>query len=174
MLSLLVQSTLFLLFSRNFPNIHCDRIEARPRIVNGVTASNIIPYQASLRVSIRDRASFGRGHTCGAVLISDRVLLTAAHCLYDGNSLRSAFDLRIVLASLNRYHYSSETIVRPLKRIIVHPEYRRGQGLRHDIGILFVSITRVILLYYVVFNWIHFIDIFSFVHLSSSPTMCKL
>lgn len=136
-----IQSAIFLLFFRNFVNINCDKINLSPRVVNGVTAQNIIPYQASLRVTIRDRASFGRGHTCGAVLISDRVLLTAAHCLYDGTRLRSAFDLRIVLASLNRNHYSSETIVRPLRKIIVHPEYQRlgSNGPGNDIGILFVS-----------------------------------
>lgn len=134
-------SAFILIFLIRFSLIKCDNIVASPRIVNGETARQIIPYQASLRVSIRDRASFGRGHTCGAVLITDRVLLTAAHCLYDDAQLRTAFDLRVALASLNRNHYSAETIVRPLRRIVVHPEYRRSQSVRHDIGILFVSLS---------------------------------
>lgn len=146
-------SALFLIFLVDFTLINCDSIKASPRIVNGETANQIIPYQASLRVSIRDRASFGRGHTCGAVLITDRVLLTAAHCLYDDNQLRTAFDLRIVLASLNRNQYSAETIVRPLRRIVVHPEYMRGRSVRHDIGILFVSSWDLIDIFLFVLNY---------------------
>jgi trypsin len=131
---------LFIFFSSNILFVSSENKGLNPKIVNGITVENIIPYQVSLRVSIRDRVKFGRGHTCGAVLISDKVVLTAAHCLYDGNQPRSMFDLRVVLASLNRFHYTSDTVIRTLRKIVVHPGYRRGHGLQNDIGILFVRL----------------------------------
>ena len=36
-------------------------IGVEEKIVNGVEASNFIPYQASIRVAIRDQSRFGRG-----------------------------------------------------------------------------------------------------------------
>lgn len=36
-------------------------VEIDRRVVNGIAASNYIPYQASVRVSVRDHARFGRG-----------------------------------------------------------------------------------------------------------------
>lgn len=79
------------------------------------------------------------GHTCGGVLISQRTVTTAAHCLYNGIQRRNIFDLRVVLGSINRYMYTQETVTRPLEKIIVHPEYRRGESFSHDIGLLIVS-----------------------------------
>lgn len=35
--------------------------DVESRIVNGVEAENFIPYQASIRVTIRDQSRFGRG-----------------------------------------------------------------------------------------------------------------
>lgn len=90
---------------------------------------------------------FLQGHTCGGVLISKRTVTTAAHCLFDGNRRRNIFDLIVVLGSLNRNVYTKETLVRPAERIIVHPEYRRGGGFAHDIGLIIVSIHLILLSY---------------------------
>lgn len=66
-------------------------------------------------------------------------MATAAHCLFSGNNQRNAFDLRIVLGSLDRHVFTRETVIRPAERIIVHPEYRRGESFAHDIGLIIVS-----------------------------------
>lgn len=66
-------------------------------------------------------------------------MTTAAHCLFDGSRQRNAFDLRVVLGSLNRHIQTPETVIRTAERIIVHPEYRRFESFQHDIGIIIVS-----------------------------------
>lgn len=106
--------------------------------MNGFPASHLIPYQASVRVSIRDYTRFGRGHTCGAVLVKSRTVLTAAHCCMDDSVYRTPFDIHIVFGSLNRYIHTRETRIGHVERIIVHPEYSRGESFAHDIGIVIV------------------------------------
>lgn len=110
------------------------------KVVNGIRALEFVPYQASVRVSIRDYARFGRGHTCGGVLVNTRTALSAGHCLMDGDSHRTPFDIHIVLGSLNRYKHTRDTRIEHVERIIVHPEYRRFESFAHDIGILIVRI----------------------------------
>lgn len=73
-------------------------------------------------------------------MISRRTVTTAAHCLFNGVRLRSAFDIRVIFGSLNRHIYTSDTVMRPAERIIVHPGYRRGESFGHDIGLIIVSL----------------------------------
>lgn len=48
------------------------------RIVNGYEVSiNEVPYQ----VSLRRKVSAGWSHFCGAVILKNRVIITAAHCV---------------------------------------------------------------------------------------------
>lgn len=85
------------------------------------------------------------GHTCGGVLISSRTVTTAAHCLFDGTRLRNAFDLRVVLGSLNRHEFTKETVIRTAERIVVHPDYVRIGNFSNDIGLIIVSLTLTLL-----------------------------
>lgn len=107
--------------------------------MNGITAQNYIPYQASIRVSVRDYLRFGRGHTCGGVLIKSQTVLTAAHCLMDGFDYRTPLDIHVVFGSLNRFTFTQETVIGHVERIIVHPEYLRTFSFAHDIGVVIVS-----------------------------------
>lgn len=91
-------------------------------------------------MSIRDYARFGRGHTCGAVLVKSQTALTAAHCLMDGDKFRTPFDIHVVFGTLNRYVHTQDSRIEHVERIIVHPQYSRFQSFSDDIGIVIVSI----------------------------------
>lgn len=107
--------------------------------MNGVSAENYIPYQASIRVSVRDYLRFGRGHTCGGVIIKSRTVITAAHCLMDGLSYRRVFDIHVVFGLLNRLTFTQDTGIGYVEEIIVHPLYERSESFAHDIGLIIVS-----------------------------------
>lgn len=116
--------------------------EIEGRVVNGRTAEHHIPYQVSLRVSVRDNLRIGRGHTCGGVLVKSRTVVTAAHCLMDGQyAYRTPFDIHVVFGSLNRFIYTRDTVIGYVERVIIHPEYQRVESFDHDIGMVIVCRT---------------------------------
>ncbi|XP_048776617.1 fibrinolytic enzyme, isozyme C-like [Ostrea edulis] len=95
------------------------------RVVGGNNADiTNWPWQASLR--------YNGGHTCGAIIISDTHLLTAAHCV-DGR-VHSLFDIEVGMS--NR---GSGTVYK-LSSITQHSGYSgSASGFPNDIAILRVS-----------------------------------
>uniref|UniRef100_A0A8B9FE07 Peptidase S1 domain-containing protein n=1 Tax=Amazona collaria TaxID=241587 RepID=A0A8B9FE07_9PSIT len=90
----------------------CGRYQLmKNRIVGGEDArSGKWPWQASLYMG-------AHGHVCGASLISNRWLLSAAHCFRDSDSVR----------------YEEVTV--SIKRIVVHPQYDHSIS-DYDIALL--------------------------------------
>ena len=95
------------------------------RIVGGVTAkAGSVPWQVSLSVS--------GSIFCGATLLTDRHVLTAAHCLagVEANLYRM---VDILLAE-----YDTEDTVAPIKRkiakLVLHPEFDE-ETLQNDIAV---------------------------------------
>ncbi|XP_075972015.1 trypsin-4-like [Anticarsia gemmatalis] len=97
------------------------------RIVNGFEVDLVdVPYQASLRRKILS----GWGHMCGAVIITSRGILTAAHCVISyetsPSSLRVAVGTAYRLSGGKTYDVAS---------VIVHEAYSTAT-LEHDIALL--------------------------------------
>lgn len=106
---------------------HAYKLESR--IVNGEKAVlGQFPYYAFLHV----KSSVG-STACGASLIKDEWLLTAAHCLTD------AYSVGVHLGGI-RVDLNSPTMEVGANRLYTHPEYIQIMAL-NDIGELKLIIT---------------------------------
>jgi hypothetical protein len=103
------------------------------RIINGYEAS---AHSQPWLVSLRRVAPDGQvgGHVCGGALITDRHVLTAAHCV-DG---MSSDQIAAVTGLHNLYDYTPNDVFL-LEKMLVHESYPGGAGssvIRNDIAIL--------------------------------------
>ncbi|XP_009504986.2 suppressor of tumorigenicity 14 protein [Phalacrocorax carbo] len=113
-------------------NCACGRHQLKKnRIVGGEDArSGKWPWQASLQMG-------AQGHVCGASVISNRWLISAAHCFLDSDSVRysvpSGWNAYMGLHTINEK--SNHVAMRSIKKIIVHPQYDRSIS-DYDIALL--------------------------------------
>ncbi|XP_040438988.1 suppressor of tumorigenicity 14 protein-like isoform X1 [Falco naumanni] len=113
-------------------NCACGRHQLKKnRIVGGEDArSGKWPWQASLQMG-------AHGHVCGASVISNRWLVSAAHCFLDSGSVRysvpSGWRAYMGLHTINER--SNRVTMRSIKRIIVHPQYDQSIS-DYDIALL--------------------------------------
>lgn len=86
------------------------------RVVGGETARpGQFPYQASLRWARRfPNNTYSFGFVCGGSIISDRWVLSAAHCM-----LYSNVSNLVIIAGAN--HISNDREVYHLDRLVIHP-----------------------------------------------------
>ncbi|KAK7592922.1 hypothetical protein V9T40_007674 [Parthenolecanium corni] len=103
----------------------CDPMNLKMRIVGGDLAEqNEFPWM----VALSRKGKF----YCGATLITQRHLLTAAHCV-EGISAK---EIKATLGEFNRAHKNStQKIVVRVKKIIRHPEFQISD-FKNDIAIL--------------------------------------
>ncbi|KAM6446708.1 suppressor of tumorigenicity 14 protein homolog isoform 2-T2 [Liasis olivaceus] len=102
-------------------NCACGRSQIKKfRIVGGEDARpGKWPWQASLQLGTS-------GHICGASVISNRWLVSAAHCFQDSESTRysiaSSWTAYMGIKIINK-HSNNQAVMRSIKRIILHPNY---------------------------------------------------
>lgn len=92
-----------------------------PRVVGGeIPPRGAIPWQVELRIN--------HNHHCGGAVISERLVLTAAHCL-------TVEGLLVVAGVHGKDRDPHEQIVR-IETVVKHPEFRRSGPYSHDIALI--------------------------------------
>lgn len=98
----------------------CGRLSAGiPLIINGWELTETMPWHASIYVADK---SHQPKLVCGATLISEAVVITAAHCVWNFK----AVDLNVSLGNLKaEYMHPTDYTARyyGAKKIIIHPTY---------------------------------------------------
>jgi hypothetical protein len=103
------------------------------RIIRGFEAN---PHSQPWLISLRRTTSDGQvlNHVCGGALITERHVLTAAHCVADLQTNQ----LAVVVGLQNLYEYSQSDVY-SIEKIIAHEEYSGVVGvgqIRNDLAIL--------------------------------------
>lgn len=111
---------------------HIEEEITQERIIGGKIANRgQFPYQVSLRVIARtENRTLTYRHRCGGSIISERWIITAAHCTQQRYS--NASNLVIVAGAQN---IQNDGQVYALKRIVNHPYFNRTI-LVNDISLL--------------------------------------
>uniref|UniRef100_A0A3B4T8A7 Peptidase S1 domain-containing protein n=1 Tax=Seriola dumerili TaxID=41447 RepID=A0A3B4T8A7_SERDU len=106
------------------------------RVVGGEDArEGELPWQVSLRLHGR--------HTCGASIINERWLVSAAHCFESyiykiyNNSDPSPSNWAVSLGSVLRSGMAAMVI--PIQRVIIHPAFN-GTNMDHDVALLELAV----------------------------------
>ncbi|XP_062131785.1 chymotrypsin-2-like isoform X2 [Drosophila sulfurigaster albostrigata] len=128
----MVQLQLLLVFLTSLLFQGSEQAQYSPsnRIING---ENAVPKQFPYQVYLEGRINYDWKTSCGGVIISNRTVLTAAHCISD-----SIDALKIYFGTVditNIYETGQQRLIVKRKNIIVHPEYDPHE-LRNDIALI--------------------------------------
>ncbi|KAL0882338.1 hypothetical protein ABMA27_000847 [Loxostege sticticalis] len=121
---------LLLAISNIAASLPANQVEKSARIVNGYEIDiTQVPYQATLQ----RRVSNGWTHSCGAVIISNRAVLSAAHCVV--SYINTPSSIRVVAGTTFRLSGGTRYDV---SKILSHQGYNE-ETLEHDIAVVGTS-----------------------------------
>lgn len=110
---------------------HKPLFAGEERIYGGYLARpGQFPHQASLR-AIRNNNGFV--HTCGGTIVTNRFVVTAAHCLQYLNNVTSNF--KLVLGAHNRSGGEDDGVAYAIERVFIHPGWNLSIII-HDVGLV--------------------------------------
>ncbi|KAK7484649.1 hypothetical protein BaRGS_00024057 [Batillaria attramentaria] len=106
------------------------------RIVGGTAAARgEFPWQVSLRAYVA-----GGHHMCGGILISDKWILSAAHCFRDATS-KNPFAWNGILGDYDRGDIDGHEKLVKLDTLIIHSGFNQEFG--NDVAMLRIATTNV-------------------------------
>ncbi|XP_011292763.3 trypsin delta [Musca domestica] len=103
-------------------------VEKDPRIIGGQAISiESAPWQVSVRLKVYEAQMYGYGHICGGSVISQRVVVTAAHCILNQNVqpmvFRSPDEFTLVMGSAYLYQAPAYTLQYDVLQIAVNMNF---------------------------------------------------
>ncbi|XP_043470354.1 serine protease 38-like [Leptopilina heterotoma] len=107
------------------PLISFNELKLRPRIVGGLTATKKqFPYQVSLQFT-------KVGHLCGASILNEKWILTAAHCFM--GTFRPDY---VVVGTSNLSHLEANSVKYEISKVIEHPKFNVDNQMHNDLALI--------------------------------------
>lgn len=105
-------------------------VNAEVTVIGGEDAvENEFPWMAQIRN--RSNSNWRTNHHCGGALISDNLVVTAAHCVYGYN----ASNFQVVLGEHQRSVTSGDEQVFNVRALRRHPDFRMSD-MRYDVAVI--------------------------------------
>ncbi|KAH8390666.1 hypothetical protein KR215_009571 [Drosophila sulfurigaster] len=125
-----LQLLLFFLNSLLFQGSEQAQYSPTNRIING---ENAAPKQFPYQVYFEEHINYDWEGNCGGVIISNRTVLTAAHCISDSMDAYKIYFGAVDITNI--YETGQQRLIVKRKNIIVHPEYDPHE-LLNDIALI--------------------------------------
>ena len=113
----------------------CGRASKSSRIIGGDEVSpHSIPWQVGL---LRGKSALSI--TCGGTLLTDKHVLTAAHCVFDDFGLIEASDILVVVAEHDQSD-SFDGVQHEIRSYTNHPQYFQDAAFDYDFSMLHLTL----------------------------------